>query len=123
MPTFKLPSGGILTGTVRVFGKEQVEAKLARAEANILANNRAMVGEMLGFVKAEVVPQIPIGPGHFGYHLRETFRSDIKTGRGQLGAQQALYQFLLRNGQMVAPLTTAEEQSHDNENDEDADHD
>jgi len=87
LPTFKLPSGGILTGTVRVFGKEQVEAKLARAEANILANNRAMVGEMLDYVEAEVVPQIPIGPGHFGYHLRETFRSDIKTGRGQLGAQ------------------------------------
>src|SRR6266705_3130360 len=87
MPEFKLPSGGLIGGSVRVIGKEQIEAKLARAEVNILAHNRAMVTEMLGFVKAEVVPQIPLGPGHFGYHLRETFRSDIKTGRGQLGAQ------------------------------------
>ena len=87
MPTFKLPSGGFIGGSVRVIGKEQIEAKLARAEVNILAHNRAMVSEMLGFVKAEVVPQIPIGPGHFGYHLRDTFNTDVRSSSGQLGTK------------------------------------
>jgi len=87
LTTFNLPKGGFLSGSVRVIGKEAIEAKLAVAEANILANNLAMTKEMLGYVKAEVVPQIPIGPGHFGYHLRETFSTDVKAGRGQGGTK------------------------------------
>ena len=87
MPTFDLPKGGFLGGSVRVIGKEAIEAKLALAEANILANNRAMMAEMLGYVKEAVVPQIPIGPGHFGYHLRDTFTTNVRSGAGQLGTK------------------------------------
>jgi hypothetical protein len=75
----------MFTGSVRVIGKDIIEAKLAKAEANILAHNYAMVSEMLVYVKAEVVPQIPLGPGHFGNHARDTFTIIVTAGKGQMG--------------------------------------
>ncbi len=33
-----------------------------------------MVTQMLEAVKAEIEPGTPTGPGHFGYHLRDTYR-------------------------------------------------
>ena len=71
---------------MRVIGKEIIEAKLAAAEPNILANNLVMVKEMLGYVKAQVEPQIPIGPGHFGYHGRDTLKVVVQ-GQGPAGGQ------------------------------------
>jgi hypothetical protein len=71
----------------RVIGKDVIEAKLAAAEANILAHNLMMTREMLEQVKAEVAPQIPLGPGHFGYHTRDTLVVDVKAGSGQLGTK------------------------------------
>jgi len=82
-----LPKGGFFGGSVRVIGKDVIETKLAVAEANILANNLAMMKEMLGYVKAEVATEIPIGPGHFGYHTRETLRVDVRVGSGQSGTK------------------------------------
>ena len=85
MATFKLPSGGFVGGEVRVIGKEIIEAKLAAAEANILKNNVAMTTEMLRFVKAEVVANTPLGPGHFGYHLRDSLKTYLTIGFSQAG--------------------------------------
>lgn len=76
----------MLSGQVRVVGLDVLEAKLAKAEANILANNLAMVKEMLDMVKAEVTPQIPIGPGHFGYHGRNTLKVVVQA-QGPAGGQ------------------------------------
>lgn len=70
-----------------MIGKEAIAAKLEAAEVNILMNNLAMTKGMLEMVKAEVVPQIPIGPGHFGYHARDTFRIELRQGAGQLGTK------------------------------------
>jgi len=87
---YPLPKGGFLGGSVRVIGKDVIEAKLAAAEANIHANNLLMTKEMLEYVKAEVVPQIPLGPGHFGDHGRDTLKvviSGLGVAGGQLGTK------------------------------------
>jgi len=77
----------VFSGGVRVIGKEVVVAKLAKAEANILANNLAMTQQMLEYVKAEYIPQIPVGPGHFGYHLRDRVSIHVRPSKGQLGTK------------------------------------
>lgn len=79
-----MPSS-FLAASVKVVGLDAVKAKLAVAEANILKNNVAMTQEMLGFIKAEVVANTPLGPGHFGYHLRDSFKTYLRIGFSQLG--------------------------------------
>lgn len=63
----------MLNVNVRVIGKEIVEAKLVAAAPRILALNLEMVKAMLTWVKVETVAATPLGPGHFGYHLRDRF--------------------------------------------------
>ena len=63
----------MLNVNVRVIGKEIVEAKLLAAAPRILATNLEMVKAMLTWVKVETVAATPLGPGHFGYHLRDRF--------------------------------------------------
>ncbi|SRR6266702_3358891 len=60
--------------TVRWIGKRELDAKLLAAAPRILEQNRLMVTQMLETVKAEIEPGTPLGPGHFGYHLRDTYR-------------------------------------------------
>lgn len=66
-------------GTVRTIGLDAVNAKLALAAPRILANNRAMVTAMLAEIKPIVEAETPIGPGHFGYHLRDSFTTDVSS--------------------------------------------
>ena len=63
----------MLNVNVKVIGKEIVEAKLLAAAPRILALNLEMVKAMLTWVKVETVAATPLGPGHFGYHLRDRF--------------------------------------------------
>ena len=56
-----------------------VRAKLLAAEPRILAHNRLMITEMLNVIKPTVIAQTPLGPGHFGYHLRDTYVTDVKS--------------------------------------------
>ncbi len=65
--------------TVRWVGKREIDAKLLAAAPRILAENRSMVTTMLGAVKAEIEPGTPIGPGHFGYHLRDSYRIEVSS--------------------------------------------
>ncbi len=65
--------------SVRVVGEKAVQAKLIMAAPSIGAQNRFLVTSMLEFIKDEVVPEMPTGPGHFGYHARDTFTIDVKT--------------------------------------------
>jgi hypothetical protein len=64
---------------VRIIGKDIIDAKLLAAAPRILANNRSLVMSMLEFIKAEVQPQMPQGPGHFGYHARDKYRIDVSS--------------------------------------------
>lgn len=64
--------------SVRVIGKEIVDAKLLRAAPNILEHNKVMVSAMMGELKPAVAAQTPLGPGHFGYHLRNMLTTDVK---------------------------------------------
>jgi hypothetical protein len=70
----------VVTTSIRIIGKDIVDAKLLLAAPRILAGNRLMVGTMLDFVKAVTVAATPLGPGHFGYHLRDSFTTDVKSG-------------------------------------------
>lgn len=51
---------------------QAVRAKLLAAEPRILAHNRLMVTEILNVIKPTVAAATPVGPGHFGYHGRDT---------------------------------------------------
>lgn len=85
----------MLTSSVRVIGKEIVDARLLAIAPRILATNRRLVGVMLEAVKAEVVSVTPQGPGHFGYHGRDTVHAEIKSEgvrtKGKLMAAVQLY--------------------------------
>jgi hypothetical protein len=82
-------AGSLLSGNVRVIGKNIVDAKLLAAAPAILANNRAMVTEMLKLTKEAVVAQTPLGPGRDG-HLREQYTTDVKsTGINTTGVLKA----------------------------------
>ena len=69
--------------------------KLAKAAPRIIANNLSLTRTMLEFAKGIVVEQTPLGPGHFGYHGRDTVKvaTFIKGKRteGQLRAAVQLY--------------------------------
>jgi hypothetical protein len=54
-----------------------VRRKLLLAEPHILAKNALMATTMLNEVKAAVVAATPEGPGHFGYHGRDTVHVTI----------------------------------------------
>lgn len=69
-----------ITANVRVIGKDIVDAKLLMAEPRILEQNRLMVSAMLDQIKPIVVENTPVGPGHFGYHLRDRFETDVRSG-------------------------------------------
>lgn len=60
-----------------MINKAMVDAKLLHAAPNILAHNRSMVEVMLRNIKPMVIAQTPLGPGHFGYHLRDRYVSVI----------------------------------------------
>jgi hypothetical protein len=71
--------GAFIGGNIRVIGLKQVQAKLLTAAPNILAHNRAMIAEMLREIKPMVEAQTPLGPGHFGYHLRDRYVTDVSS--------------------------------------------
>lgn len=85
------------SGTVvRTVGLREVQAKLLAAQPRILANNMALVTAMLELVKGAEVSGTPIGPGHFGYHGRDTVRVTViaqggHTVLGQLRGAVQLY--------------------------------
>jgi hypothetical protein len=66
--------------TVRFIDQTGVNLKLAQAAPTILAENRIMVTTMLEAVKSEIMPATPLGPGHFGYHLIDTYKIEVKGG-------------------------------------------
>lgn len=56
-----------------------IKAKLAAATPHILAKNRELTTAMLEFAKPIVAAETPWGPGHFGYHGRDTLRIEVKS--------------------------------------------
>ncbi len=54
-----------------------VKAKLVAAAPAILAQNAVMAKAMLDEVKTAVVGATPLGPGHFGYHGRDTVKVEV----------------------------------------------
>lgn len=69
----------MVSAKVIVTGDNIVKAKLLLAAPHILAHNRLLVQSMLNTIKPLVVAQTPLGPGHFGYHLRDTYVTDVKS--------------------------------------------
>ncbi len=65
--------------TIRSVNLRLTQEKLAAAAPRILENNRAMVTAMLDMIKPIVEENTPIGPGRFGFHLRDTFRVDVRS--------------------------------------------
>ncbi len=70
-----------------------VKAKLVAMAPRILAQNALMARTMLDEVKSVTVAATPEGPGHFGYHGRDTIHvtittSGIKTTAKLLAAMQ-----------------------------------
>jgi hypothetical protein len=78
-----------------IINDAEVRAKLLAAAPRILAQNRVLVQAMLEPVKAAVIGDTPTGPGHFGYHGRDTVKIDVtSTGiktTGKLLAAVQLY--------------------------------
>ena len=72
-------AGSLLSASVRVIGARAVEAKLLAAAPRILEHNRMMVGSMLAYIKPEVVSQTRVGPGHFEYHLRDRYSTNVRS--------------------------------------------
>lgn len=70
----------MLKVNTRFVGKEIVDAKLRMAAPRILEQNRLMVTQMLDEVKKTLVAETPVGPGHFGYHLKDSYKVDVKSG-------------------------------------------
>ena len=56
-----------------------VQAKLTKAVPKILAQNRSLAEGLLKEVKGVVYAQTPVGPGHFGYHGRDTLRIEVES--------------------------------------------
>lgn len=68
-------------------------AKLARVGPKILATNQLLATQILDHVKEVVYLETPLGPGHFGYHGRDTLKVKVtskgnKTTGVLLGAVQ-----------------------------------
>ena len=74
-----MPNSPLIRSGVRVVGLKAVETKLAGASARILAQNRLLVGDMMKAIKPIVEAETPIGPGHFGYHLRNSYTTSISS--------------------------------------------
>lgn len=86
-----------ITASVRVIGARQVQAKLLAAKPRILAHNRMMISSMLDFIKPEVRAATPLGPGHFGYHGRDTLRTEVHShGIKTVGTLKAAVQLYWR---------------------------
>lgn len=68
-----------ITRAAVIVHDEIVRAKLLAAAPRILAHNRTLVEAMLREVKTAIIPQTPLGPGHFGYHLRDTYSIDLSS--------------------------------------------
>lgn len=89
-------TGAFIGANVKAIGLKQVEAKLVAAAPRILANNHLMVSEMLGYIKEAVEPQMPLGPAHFGYHARDSYKIRVRSFRSRTigllkGAAQAYW--------------------------------
>ncbi len=54
-----------------------VKAKLVAMAPRILAQNALMARTMLDEVKSVTVAATPAGPGHFGYHGRDTVHVEV----------------------------------------------
>ena len=67
--------------TVRYIGLREVDAKLLAAAPHIFETNWAMSTAMLDATKVELVSITPTGPGHFGYHLKDTYKV-VMSNRG-----------------------------------------
>lgn len=52
-------------------------AKLALAKPRVLARDRAMTNAVMELAKGTVRIATPLGPGHFGYHGRDTLKVDV----------------------------------------------
>ncbi len=63
--------------TVRYVGLREVDAKLLAAAPRIFETNWAAVTATLNATKAEVQSTTPTGPGHFGYHLKDTYKVGV----------------------------------------------
>lgn len=59
---------------VRTIGLREVQAKADLMAIHLFENNWEMVKAMGEWVKVETEAVTPEGPGHFGYHLRDTFQ-------------------------------------------------
>ncbi len=74
---------------------EIVRAKLLAAAPRIIAQNRLLVDAILQSVSAATIMATPVGPGHFGYHGRDTVKVVITQGplktTGQLKAAVQLF--------------------------------
>jgi len=80
---------------VTAIGMRAAEVKLIASEARILTTNRALATAILEHAKPIVYANTPVGPGHFGYHGRDTLRvvvtsKGIRT-TGELRAKVQLY--------------------------------
>lgn len=69
----------LINVNIQTTGLNIVNAKLLAAAPRILAENRTMVETMLAYVKPIVIEATPLGPGHFGYHLRERYTTAIRS--------------------------------------------
>ncbi len=60
--------------TIHWVGLREIQAKADTAAIHLFENNWEMVKAMLEATKAEVEATTPIGPGHFGYHLKDSYK-------------------------------------------------
>ena len=65
--------------SAKAIGLDVANAKLLYALPRILETNRAMVTAALEEVRAVVASETPIGPGHFGYHLKNSFKVEVSS--------------------------------------------
>jgi hypothetical protein len=75
---FQTTIGGPLTTYIKTTGLREVQLKADLAAVRILAVNRELVTAMLLEIKPIVEAETPIGPGHWGFHLRYTYAIDVQ---------------------------------------------
>ena len=71
----------MLKVNVETIGLKVVDAKLLMAAPRILAQNRLMVTAILEQARGITAAATPLGPGHFGYHGRDTVKVRV-TSKG-----------------------------------------
>ena len=69
----------LLGVNVRVIGKTAIDAKILLAAPRILEHNRLLITEMLNVIKPTMIGETPLGPGHFGSHLRNSYTTDVSS--------------------------------------------